>query len=82
MISLGDLPLWINAKLGQLMLKILMTIIGLFGFIFATDITNATAVNLFLVGYSLDSFIELFGNTLDKYSTKMMDGLKRRLGES
>ncbi len=78
-ICLGDLPLWINAKLGQLLFKILLTVVGFFGFVFAMNIENANAFNSFLVGYSLDSVIELFGNTLEQRAAKQVEILTKQL---
>ncbi len=71
----------ISAKFGQILLKLLLVLIGLFGFAFAAgDVKELTAMNSFLVGYSLDSVVELFGNSIEKQSAAQISRLKTDLG--
>ena len=79
-ISIGDLPLQVNAKIGQIMLKILLTLIGLFGLVLTTGIDDTTTLNAFLVGYSLDSVVEVFGASIEQQATAQVTALKRQLG--
>ena len=71
----------VSAKFGQILLKLLMVLIGLFGFAFAVgNVTELTPMNSFLVGYSLDSVVELFGNSIEKQSAAQISRLKTDLG--
>ena len=79
-IALGDLPLLINARVGQFLFKLLLALIGLFGLAFATGVAELTMLNTFLVGYSLDSFVELFAAGLERSAAAQTGDLKRRLG--
>jgi preprotein translocase subunit SecG len=78
--ALGDLSLLIDARSGNILQKILLTLIGLFGLTFALGINNVTPLNAFLVGYSLDSIIELFGNNLEKQVEAQTAIFKRKVG--
>jgi hypothetical protein len=79
-ISIGDLPLILNARTGQLLLKLLLALIGLFGLVFTTGIDNTSVLNSFLVGYSLDSFVELFGANLEQQASAQINMLKSSPG--
>ena len=83
-IAVGDLPYLVNAKIGQYLLKLLMTLVGLFGFILtvapATGIANASPLNMFLLGYSLDSVVELLGASIEQQASAQVGEIKKQLG--
>jgi hypothetical protein len=78
--SLGDLPLLLDARSGQIMLKIVLALIGLFGLAFASGIDNVTPLNAFLIGYSLDSVIEIFSSGIEQRASIQASALKEQLG--
>jgi hypothetical protein len=60
------LPVMINARLGQLMLKIGMTLVAYCALVYASrhalqNDFDTFLLNAFLIGYSLDSIVELLG---------------------
>jgi len=79
-IAVGDLPLLINAKAGQLLLKLLLTLVGFFGLVFTAGVDNVTPLNTFLVGYSLDSVVEVFSASIEQQATAQVATLKQQLG--
>ena len=78
--SLGDIPLILDARSGQIITKILLALIGLFGLAFASGIENVTPLNAFLIGYSLDSVIEIFSSGIEQRATVQASALKKQLG--
>jgi hypothetical protein len=74
-----DLILIIDARFGEIATKLILGLIGLFGLVFISTsrmpqlgllsqvsvLTQVTPLNAFLVGYSLDSILELFGTNLE-----------------
>jgi hypothetical protein len=78
-LSIGDWPLLLNAKIGQVMLKLLMTLVGLYGLTFTTGIANVTPINALLVGYTLDSVVDLFGASIERRAGAQTAVLKRQL---
>ncbi len=81
-IAVGDLPLLISAKLGPILLKLLLALVGFFGLVFAAGVGSVTVLNAFLVGYSLDSVVELFSASLEQRATVQVATLKQQLGVS
>ena len=79
-IAVGDLPRLINAKLGQFLMKPLLALIGLFGLAFASGSDSITVLNTFLVGYSLDSVVDLFAVSVEQRSATQVAALKQQLG--
>jgi hypothetical protein len=79
-ISIGDIPLLVNAKAGQVLLKILMTLVGLFGLAFAAGIDNVTPLNAFLIGYTLDSAVELFATGIEQRAARQLSTLRQLSG--
>jgi hypothetical protein len=79
-LSPGDLPLLVSAKVGQLLLKLMLTLVGFFGLVFASGIGQVTPMNAFLVGYALDSVVELFSSTLELRASAKVAALKEQLG--
>lgn len=76
--AIGDLPLLLDARGGEYMLKLLLALVGLFGLIFlAGGEANANVGTAFLVGYSLDSFVELFTTQVEQRSASLLGGLKK-----
>ncbi len=78
--SLGDVPLLLDARSGQIILKILLALIGLFGLAFASGIKNVTPLNAFLIGYSLDSVVEIFSAGIEQRASLQATALKKQLG--
>ena len=54
-----------SARTGQILLKLLLTLIGFFGLAPIVGVTNITPFDSHLVGCSLDSFAGLFGAILE-----------------
>jgi len=79
-LAIGDLPLMLNARSGQILLKVYMTLVGLFGLTFAIGIEEVTPLNGFLIGYALDSVVELFGTTVEQAASARVGQVKTQLG--
>jgi hypothetical protein len=83
-IAPGEILPWINALFGPLVLKIFMTLVGFIGLALATGPSGATGIgfwaNAFLVGYSLDSVVEVFGASLSQRAAGQVNALKKQLG--
>lgn len=76
---LMDLILIIDARFGEIAMKLILALIGLFGLVIVSaarvsqlaggadvpTLFQVTPLNAFLVGYSLDSIIELFGTSME-----------------
>lgn len=69
----------INAKLGPILLKLLLALFGFFGLLFAMGADKVTLLNFFLAGYTLDSVVELFGATAEQRAGAQATTLKQRL---
>jgi hypothetical protein len=79
-VAAGDIFLLIDARLGEILLKLLMAMIGLLGLTFTAGAENVTPFNAFLVGYSLDSVVEMFSASLEKRAAESASAFKQRLG--
>lgn len=68
-----DMILIIDARFGEILMKLSLGLIGLFGLLIISNsgssaagiLNQFTPLNAFLVGYSLDSIIELFGTSME-----------------
>jgi hypothetical protein len=80
-IALGDLPFVIDAQLGQILMKLALGLFGFFGLIFTAGIQQLTIFNAFLVGYSLDSVVELFGSSIEQKGKAQINDLEKKLSE-
>jgi hypothetical protein len=78
-IALEDALLWINARFGYILFKLLMALMGFFALAFTTGADKVTPFSMFLVGYGLDSVIEIFGISLEQRAATRLGALKRRL---
>jgi hypothetical protein len=78
-IARGDMLLLVSARKGQLMLKMFLAAVGLFGLIFVAGVNDVTALNAFLVGYSLDSFVGLFGESIESRAQLQVAGMREKL---
>ena len=78
-IAVGDFFMIANAKAGQILLKLFQALIGFFGLVFSAGVDNVTPFNAFLLGYSLDSFIELFSSSIEQRSSAQVANLKKQL---
>jgi len=65
-VPISHLSTAIDARAGTILMKLMLMTFGYCGLIFLGGKGNNSHLNAFLVGYSLDSFIELFSSTLDK----------------
>ena len=79
-IAIGDLPLLISAKIGRILLKLLLALVGFFGLVFSSGVGNVTLLNTFLVGYSLDSVVEIFSASVEQQAAAQVATLKQTLG--
>jgi hypothetical protein len=85
-IALRDIDKLIDAKLGDYIFKIGIALIGFYGFLFTNldstkeVVLNNLIMNTFLVGYSLDSIVEVFGTSIDEKASGQVDSLKKQLG--
>jgi len=79
-IALGDFFMIVNAKAGQILRKLLLALIGFFGLVFGSGVNNVTPFNAFLLGYSLDSFIELFSSSIEQRASAQVATIKKQLG--
>jgi hypothetical protein len=64
LLAVSDLRETIDARLGQMIWKLVLVLIGFFAVAFAIDQTVGV-VNAFLVGYSLDSVVGVFGASVE-----------------
>jgi hypothetical protein len=85
LISVKGIFPYLSAKAGELVWKQFMALIGLFGLMFSgiwnanTQGTEVLAANALLVGYSLDSVIELFGTSMEQRAATQVSNLKKQL---
>jgi hypothetical protein len=79
-IAVGDVFLLIDARFGHILLKLLMALVGFFGMVFTVGPASAAPLNMFLVGYSLDSVVEMFGASLEQRAGVQLTALKQQLG--
>lgn len=79
-LPVGDLPRLMSAKFGQIMFKIVLALVGLFGSLLLTGLGTMTGFQAFLIGYGLDSVVELFGMSMEQRSTAQITTLKQQLG--
>ena len=79
-IALGDLPFVIDAQLGQLLMKLALGLFGFYGLIFTAGIKEVSILNAFLIGYSLDSVVELFGSSIEQKGKAQINDLSQKLG--
>jgi hypothetical protein len=78
--SVNDIPFVLDARAGQLLVKLLLAAIGFFGLVFTAGVDNVTPLNAFLTGYSLDSFVEVFGVGLEQQTTTRVRALQEQFG--
>lgn len=64
-LAVTDLRKIIDARLGQILWKLLLVLIGFFAVAFAIDPGSVSPANGFLVGYSLDSIVGVFGASIE-----------------
>jgi len=79
-IAVGDFSKIASARVGQFLLKVFLALVGFFGLVFGAGVAQLTVFNAFLVGYSLDSFVELFRGSLEQRATAQVASLKKQLG--
>lgn len=79
-LALSDAFRLINAKTGQILLKLVLAVFALFSFTFAAGVAHVSALNFFLAGYALDSVTELFGATIEQRAATQVSTLRQQLG--
>jgi len=72
----------LSAKMGFVLFRLMVALVGYLGLLYAVGAPQFTSfiVNAFLVGYSLDSVVELFGSTMDQRSAAQLANLRKQLG--
>ncbi|HSU13856.1 hypothetical protein [Longimicrobium sp.] len=73
----------LNARLGFVLFRVVVALIGYLGLVYAVSgspLATGFVFNAFLVGYSLDSMVELFGTTLDQRSAAQLANLRKQFG--
>jgi hypothetical protein len=78
--SIWDLPRVINTKVGIYLLRIFMAFVGFGGLVFGYGIGKLTPLSAFLVGYSLDSVIDLLSAGLEQKANTQISTIKQNLG--
>ena len=79
-IAVGDFSKIVSARVGQILLRVFLALVGFFGLVFGAGVAQVTVFNAFLVGYSLDSFVELFRGSLEQRAAAQVASLKKQLG--
>ena len=79
-IAVGDIFLLIDARFGQILLKLLLALMGFLGVVFSVGLESASPMNMFLIGYSLDSVVEIFSVSLEQRAGVQVSALKQQLG--
>lgn len=79
-VAINDWLKHVSARKGDIILKLLIAMFGLFGLIVTSDISKLTTASAFLVGYSLDSFVGLFGTSVEQKAATQVTALKGQLG--
>jgi hypothetical protein len=77
--SLSDVRRVLSAQVGSILMKIALSMFGLYGLIFVGGIGQLNILNAFLMGYSLDSFIGLFATTAEERSSAQLKVMKEKL---
>jgi hypothetical protein len=78
-LAIGQILPRVNAKLVSMLLKILMMLFGLFGLVFFGNGAHLTLLDAFLVGFSLDSVVSVFGSGVEKRATAQVAMFKKAL---
>jgi hypothetical protein len=79
-IAIGEIGLLLSATHGRIIMKVFLALIAFFGLILMHATTTLTPFNAFLAGYSLDSVVEVFGNSLENRSAMQVAAFKQQLG--
>lgn len=69
--AINDAALMLNARSGEIIWKLVLSVIALGGVVFTLGVDSGLFANAFLVGYSLDSFIGLFGSISERNATAL-----------
>lgn len=80
--AVGDIPRIVNAKLGPITRKWLLAVIAFMAIFATAGLDKVTPFYAFLVGYSLDSFIEVFGANIEQQAASKVAALKKQLSET
>lgn len=78
-VALGHVSCAIDARAGIILMKSVSMLIGFFLMMLLGSKESNTPFNMFLVGYSLDSFLGIFGSTLDRQAAARGAALSKAL---
>ncbi|WP_031432603.1 coiled-coil domain-containing protein [Methylomarinum vadi] len=76
-VATSDWLIYVSAHKGDITLKLLTALFGLFAFTFSSG--SITMISSFLLGYSLDSFIGVFGSSLEKKAEAQYSSLYKKI---
>ncbi len=79
-VAVKDWMLLFSARKGDIVVKILLALIGLFALVFLVGGNQFTVASAFFTGYSLDSFIGLFGESMDQKATAQLTTMRKKFG--
>lgn len=77
-IAVNDWILLFSARKGDILQKIFFALFALLVIILATPDMQIEPVTVFFIGYSLDSFIGLFGESMDQKATAQLAGMRKK----
>lgn len=78
-IAVNDWSLLFSARKGDVVIKIVLALIGLFGFAVIVGKDQFTVTSAFFVGYSLDSFIGLFSDTMERKASAQLSIMEKNV---
>ena len=79
-LSAEDLLPRVSAYWGRIALKLGLALFAFFALVLSVDADQASLLNFFLVGYALDSVVELFGASLEQRAAAQVSTLRQQLG--
>lgn len=78
--AVQDWMLMFSARKGDVVVKLFLALIGLFALAFLVSAEQFTVTTAFFVGYSLDSFIGLFGESMDQKASAQLATMRKTSG--
>lgn len=77
-IAVNDWILLFSARKGDIMLKVFFALFALIATIIAYPDQSMNSATFFFIGYSLDSFIGLFGESMDQKATAQLASMRKK----
>ena len=74
-------PAWMASRVGVFLWKLALSVFSLAAYVALSPPDEVNALNGLLLGYSLDSVVELFTGVLDTRSARRVDALRKQLGD-